>query len=238
MFHPFTYPFRSQETVIPNLLQAKAVQDGDTTKFTIIIILDKSGSMSDIRNDMIGSFNTFIAQQKTIAENPPQVSLILFNNQLDAVYINKKLEEIPELSPLNYQPTGGTALYDAVGSTLDSFDSYTNVLVVIITDGEENASKEYTYKQMKEKISKKNADKWQFVYLSDNLENSRQGERIGLCSSSQTTNHVVPKCNFGTYFSSNITTAVNEYRQYTTSISSQLQTPNPTSTPTRRSRSP
>jgi Mg-chelatase subunit ChlD len=232
LFHSSSsvYPFldnketKKEKKDLFNNEQIQKIREGDKTRLTIVLVLDKSGSMADIRSDMIGSLSTFMADQKKITEDPPQVSLILFNHSIDkeASYINHSITEVEDLSYSDYRPSGSTALYDALGCMLDAYEEYSRVIMVVITDGEENASRYYKHSEIKEKINQKTEKGWQFVYLSDNLEVAKQGDSIGLHTSSQTMNCAMPKRELTGFLCRDISTAVKNYRQTSCNISSQL----------------
>jgi uncharacterized protein YegL len=155
-------------------------------KTEIIFILDRSGSMQMIRKDAIGGFNSYIEDQKK-EEGDAKVSLILFSGDYEVVYKGKDLKEVEPINESNYIPRGSTALLDAIGKTLNedvvdqSFDKH---LVVIMTDGEENSSKEYTQEAIK-KITEelRSTGKWEFIYLGANQDAFTVASNIGIATS-------------------------------------------------------
>ena len=155
----------------------KQVKETKDLVTEIVCIIDKSGSMHSIKNDAIGGFNTFIEEQKKL-EGKANVSLVLFNTEYSPVYYNKPLNEVESLNEKTFQPVGGTALLDAIGRTLNELmtkegseiapDKY---LVVILTDGEENSSREYTNEAIKKIIEDLRAKgNWEFAYLGANQD--------------------------------------------------------------------
>ncbi len=162
----------------------------------IIVILDRSGSMSSIRKDMEGGFNEFIDKQK-INEGEATLTLAQFDNHYDIVYSNIALSDVPSLS---LQPRGGTALLDAIGKTLEderkrikdmSEDDYPEkVVCIVITDGEENASTQYNRETIFEMISdleKEETPQWDFVFLGANQDAIQSGGSIGVRANSSMT---------------------------------------------------
>jgi hypothetical protein len=138
-----------------------------------VIVLDKSGSMESIRNDTIGGFNAFVDSQ---AEGT--LSLYLFSDTLTKVYSGIPIGEVPKMTRETFVPSGSTALYDAVGKViLDHMDDSTKPTVVIITDGEENSSRNYSKNAVKDMIK---TTGWDFVYLGQNIE---EGTDIGIQTS-------------------------------------------------------
>ena len=113
----------------------------------IIVIADRSGSMDQVRDDAIGGFNTFLEQQK---EEPGEAvfGLILFDHEYEVAVADVPIQQVEALTRQTYVPRGKTALYDAVGRTIGeaivSSDDYDRTIVAILTDGQENDSKEIT----------------------------------------------------------------------------------------------
>ena len=113
------------------------------TPTEIICILDRSGSMSAIRDDAIGGFNTFLEAQKE-AGGTALLTLVLFDDVVDVVHEARSIEEVPPLDRDTFLPRGSTALYDAIGKTLGAAmrrsraaaKADERVIVCILTDGE------------------------------------------------------------------------------------------------------
>lgn len=164
----------------------------------LIIILDRSGSMESIRKDMIGGFNAFLREQK---KNPTdcKVSFYQFDAQygdiLETCYERRNLPDVPDLTTETFVPRGGTPLYDAVAQVIRKVterikDSENNerperVLVVIITDGEENSSREWKGSQVKQMIENQQEKcGWEFVYLGANQDAWANSEALGVKASS------------------------------------------------------
>jgi len=156
----------------------------------IVMVLDKSGSMSSIKSDVIGSFNTFINEQKKV-EGEASASLLLFDSKMNQVYENVNIKEIQKLNESTYVPSNCTALYDAIGTSLKSTKEKIKILsdeqkpesviFVIITDGMENSShiynKEYVFNKIKKREEK---DSWKFIYMGANQSAYAEGGKIGI----------------------------------------------------------
>lgn len=156
----------------------------------ITVILDRTGSMESIRNDTIGGFNAFLNKQK---EEPGTATLTLvqFDSQdpYEIIHRFKPIEEVPELTRETYVPRSRTPLLDALGRGINDLESClaelkeddrpSKVVVVVVTDGQENSSQEFRKdqieKMVKEKIEKRD---WQFVFLSADL--SAIGDAMGV----------------------------------------------------------
>ena len=189
--------------------------------FKIVVILDASGSMSVIQKDMKKAINDLITEQKQVKERPATFTLVKFSDNVQRVIENKRLEDINPLE--DYSPSGSTALYDAIGDTISWFRNEKNVLMVIVTDGQENASRRYSRSDVTRMIESKNGrNGWSFVYLSNDLKTFEQGNNIGLQRSAFTTNAVVGQNDFGNYLGNNLNTAIKNYRMTGESIQNQL----------------
>ncbi len=138
------------------------------TVTSVNLILDESGSMHDCLGATISSVNEYVGSLKN---NGGKVlySLTKFNTLGTRVDANMPISEVKPLTVENYQPDGGTPLYDAVGRTIlalkASVKTDTKVLVAIVTDGEENQSKEFTREQVATLLKEQSAKGWTFVYL-------------------------------------------------------------------------
>lgn len=158
-------------------------------KSELIFIIDKSGSMSGLEKDTIGGFNSLIRNQKK-EKGQAIVSLILFDDSIEYLYERVDLEKVEELSEKDYVPCGCTALLDAIGNSINKINNIRkeksnkeiidNTLVVITTDGLENASKEYNYKMIKNIINKKKEEKWEFLFLGANIDSEEVASSIGI----------------------------------------------------------
>lgn len=158
----------------------------------ITILLDRSGSMQTIKKDMEGAFDSFIESQAKIENDECVVNLFQFDVECDNVYENRPISLVP---PLSITPRGMTALFDALGTIIQKTgerlsrvpeeDRPARVVFVIITDGAENSSREYTSDQIKEIIQHQSKTyNWQFVYLGANQDSFASASQIGILASS------------------------------------------------------
>jgi len=193
-----------------------------TDDFKIVVILDESGSMESIRKDMIKALNDLIKEQKQL-DRPCQFTFVKFNDNVKRVIENTDLKNVREFTLEDYRPDKLTALYDAIGETIDWFRYESDVLMVIITDGQENASKKYNKKQIFDLLDeKKKYRNWTYVYLSNDLTNSAQGTHIGLDNSAYSANCVVDQNRYGDYVSQTLNRAIFNHRAFGHSVQSQL----------------
>lgn len=163
----------------------------ETKYLKIVFIIDESGSMQGSNSDVIGGFNGFIDKQKAENKGKITVSLYKFNNLVTRVIANKSAAKVRNLTNEDYMPSGFTALYDAIGeaihetdkqlSSLPEKDRPDKVMVVIITDGEENASKEFSVTAIKSSISThEELLHWSFIFLGSGLSDFKDAEAMGI----------------------------------------------------------
>lgn len=157
----------------------------------ITIVLDRSGSMSSVQADTIGGYNTFLKAQREAKVGACAVSLVQFDDLYEVVYSGKPVAVAPDLNALTFVPRGGTALLDAIGKTIvttgmryagmSEYDRPGKVLFVIVTDGGENASREYDNAKINEMIAlQRDAYKWDFIFLGANQDAISAGASLGL----------------------------------------------------------
>jgi hypothetical protein len=160
-------------------------------EFQIIMLVDKSGSMNSIREDIICSINSVIENQKKIStENGVDVkfTLVTFNTHRSVVYNAMPMNEVELLTSDQYQTTGGTALYKSVINTLTENIHKTNVMAVIVTDGEDTSYDDiYTQQASSCVIESRKTTGWKFIYLSSDPTTVVQGINMGFQSNDQNT---------------------------------------------------
>ena len=156
-------------------------------KAMICLILDRSGSMGGRENDVVNGVNAFIEEQKKLPD-PASIAFVRFDTE--AVERFRPMQALSEVKPLErgeYQPRGGTPLLDAVGKTIVQLDDDWKAekpercIVVIVTDGEENSSCEYTKAKIKALIDARQASgKWAFIYLGANVDAFHEAGQMGI----------------------------------------------------------
>jgi len=150
----------------------------------IIIIVDRSGSMATIKDDAEGGINTFIKQQQDLP-GKANLTLVEFDDKVDRLYDRANIKEVTKYSLL---PRGWTALYDAIGKTLADFKSVelgtdgTAGVVVIVTDGQENGSREYKQADVFGMITEFQDKGWNFLFLAAGQDAMAAGTRMGINS--------------------------------------------------------
>ena len=173
-------------TTVITTVTEENVKNNEKTQ--IVCILDRSGSMSSIMNDSIGGFNTFLGQQRELPDKAT-LTLVLFDDKYELLYDNVDIKKVRDITKTEWYPRGTTALYDAIGKTINDVKATHNklgtekpskVLVCIVTDGHENSSKEYGLENIKKIISDCEKDKWNFMYLAANQDAFSVGTSFGV----------------------------------------------------------
>jgi Mg-chelatase subunit ChlD len=158
-------------------------------KTHICIVLDRSGSMEIIKNDMIQGLNSFLDEQKRLP-GECKVSLVQFDHEYETIYWDRDISDTIPRTTDNYKPRGSTSLVDAMGRTIVSLGKILSeshednrpgkVIFITITDGEENSSKEFSRNHVFDKITHQ-TDKynWQFIYIGANQDAIKEGHKFG-----------------------------------------------------------
>lgn len=161
----------------------------------ISVILDRTGSMEEIRDDTIGGFNAFLGEQKA-QKGKATLTLVQFDSHdpYEVVHRFKPIKEVPELTRETYVPRASTPLFDALGRGINDLeknladivkkDRPQNVVFAVVTDGQENASREFSKKQIVKMIKDKTEkEEWQFVFLSADLGALEEAGEVGFQAS-------------------------------------------------------
>lgn len=161
------------------------------TYLDLNILVDRSGSMSSIKEDMEGGIKEFIKKQKELTADKKidlRVSYSRFDITYEEVFSEKKIEIIKD-DEIVLSPRGSTALLDATGRMINSIkerikdkkEQPDKVTILIITDGEENSSMEFNKQQIKDLVEKsKKEDKWDFIFLGADIDAYAEGAGIGI----------------------------------------------------------
>lgn len=146
----------------------------------LVFLLDRSGSMSGLETDTIGGFNSMLEKQKK-ESGDAFVTTALFDDNYELLHDRNDIKRVSVITEKEYYVRGSTALLDAIGITINNIGkalSDTNeeerpgkVLVVIITDGMENSSREFSYEKIKEMVEhQKSKYAWDFIFLGANID--------------------------------------------------------------------
>ena len=156
----------------------------------LVFILDRSGSMGGLEQDTIGGFNAMLERQKQ-QEGDVNVTTILFDHHVELLHDRFPLEEVAPLTERDYYVRGCTALLDAMGMGLEKMVNVQRhlpedrrsdkVIFVITTDGLENASKRFSYQEIRRMIQKeKQQYGWEFLFLGANMDAVQEAARFGI----------------------------------------------------------
>lgn len=156
----------------------------------VIMVVDKSGSMMNLADDVIGGFNQFLDDLKE--SDGYKITTMLFDTTYNMLCVNASLEDAPRLNTKNYNPSGYTALYDAVGRAVDEFtkknttlDDDDRVVMVIQTDGLENSSMEYNEASINKMLTGKlESGKWEVIYIGAGRDTWAQAQSMGVARNS------------------------------------------------------
>ena len=155
----------------------------------LVFVIDKSGSMYASVEDVVGGFNKTIDEQKANKDGKVTVSLFTFNDKVDEDYLGV---DINDIAKFKYSPGGNTAMNDGIGTAIDKVGKWLHekdekneempgkTLVVVMTDGMENSSREYTLKQVQDRI-KEQTDKysWEFIYMGTDITTTKAADDLG-----------------------------------------------------------
>jgi len=166
----------------------------DPNRTHIFFLLDRSGSMQSIKSDTEGGFTAFIDEQRRTA-GECRVTLAQFDNHYDVVYADRPIADVPALE---LQPRGSTALLDAMGrlvtdagatlAALHEDQRPATVIVAIMTDGLENASREWTHPAIKALVEQQTRQYgWQFMYMGADQDAIEVGRNIGVAAANSIT---------------------------------------------------
>ena len=156
----------------------------------LVFIIDRSGSMGGLENDTIGGFNAMLKEQQAV-EGDAVVTTVLFDDKYELLHDRIDIRAVAPLTDKDYTVRGTTALLDALGRTIHKIraaqkhtaENYRaeKVLFVIITDGQENASREYSAERIKTRIERqKQKYGWEFVFFGANMDAVMEAGKLGI----------------------------------------------------------
>jgi uncharacterized protein YegL len=165
----------------------------DSNKTEVIMIVDRSGSMYRIWEDTVGGFKNFIKDQRSLP-GKTNITLVTFDDSFDTIYNGADISDCNDDILKEYGPRGSTALLDTMGYTINSVgerfakmdesERPCNVVVCVITDGQENASKEFVIGSIKEMVEHQTSKyNWKFIYLGANQDSFSVGGSLGFTKS-------------------------------------------------------
>lgn len=158
----------------------------------MVFIIDRSGSMSGLEEDTIGGFNAMLQEQQVV-EGEAFLTTVLFDDRYELLYDHVDIQRVAPLTRDDYTVRGSTALLDAIGMTIHKIKKIQRstseesraekVLFLIITDGQENASRHYTVDMIKERIEhQKQKYGWEFIFFGANMDAIAEAAKIGIAA--------------------------------------------------------
>ncbi len=156
----------------------------------LVMILDRSGSMGGLESDTIGGYNSMLRKQLE-TEGEVLVSTVLFDNTSEVLYDRVPLDKMPQMTEKEYYVRGCTALLDAIGGAVRHIgnvhkyareeDRPEKTIFVITTDGLENASRCYSYDQVKRMVERQKKEYgWEFLFLGANIDAIETAGHFGI----------------------------------------------------------
>jgi Mg-chelatase subunit ChlD len=172
------------------LEQAKKAIERLNNDTELVFIIDRSGSMSGLVSDTIGGFNSMIEKQRN-GEGRVYVSTVLFNSESEIIHDRVPIEEVRDMTENDYDPSGTTALLDAIGGAIRHVsnihkyarpeDVPSSTVFVITTDGMENSSREYSRHEVKRMIEEKTESYgWEFIFVAANIDEVETARSFGI----------------------------------------------------------
>jgi Mg-chelatase subunit ChlD len=179
-------------SILPEHKHTKKCKETSEEPALLVCILDRSGSMRDLAKDTIGGYNSFLEKQRK-EPGEAAVTTVLFDDKYELVLENEPLAKAPEMTSETYYARGMTALLDAVGRTIMDTagrmekegicPAKRRVVFLIMTDGLENASREYDRAAVRKMISDTTERyHWQYVFLGANIDSVAEAQSIGISS--------------------------------------------------------
>lgn len=183
----------STTTIVTNVVPTPPTQNiafkkAGTKTAHVVFVLDGSGSMMPHAEATISGYNEFLETQK-VSEIPTKVSLYQFNGwDVKPIYEYVDVALVEKLTSATYRPSGNTNLYDAIGFTMRKVNerlekakraNRDSVTIVILTDGEENSSREFNLSDIKSLVKSSEEKNWSYFFLGANIDTFAVGASLG-----------------------------------------------------------
>lgn len=154
----------------------------DSENLDIITLLDESGSMCIMGSEPVQSVNTFIKIQKKKSDKESLFTLVSFNTEYKYLIKNKKISEVEYISEHSYSPNGSTALNDVICSVIDNklkSDTPNNIILLIVSDGQENSSKYFSSEDTKNRINNVETNhNWKIIFIGSDINVITEGIKL------------------------------------------------------------
>lgn len=165
----------------------------------ITFLLDRTGSMNSIKEATIDGFNEFVNGQKVNGVEG-EMTLTIFDSEAIDILYTQKVADVPALTAATYIPRASTPLFDAIGRTIRDAKARLvalttqpdTTIMVIMTDGYENASTEFRIEDVRAAIKEQEAAGWKFVFLGANMDAYAEGMKLGMQNAQYVTYAATP----------------------------------------------
>jgi Mg-chelatase subunit ChlD len=181
MYEGFNMPKKDEKKKVKKTEKKVKSEPKQKDITEIVCIVDRSGSMEVIKNDAIGGFNNFLKDQQK-ESGKASMTIILFDHEYKVLCSGTPLAECKPLDTTTFEPRGSTALMDATGRAINEVNQRNpkKAIIVILTDGHENSSHEFTKQQIKQMISDCEKKGWAVIYLSADANAFDDGKSFGI----------------------------------------------------------
>ena len=151
------------------------------------VVVDRSGSMASMQSELVEGLNVFMEEQRKVG--PAKVTVMEFDNTVDTVLDSVDLDQVPKFGEEHFRPRGMTALLDGIGTMIETMESRVSPgklegsaapVIVILTDGQENASRRFNRKRIFDAITQKKALGWKITFMGANQDAIAVGESFGV----------------------------------------------------------
>lgn len=147
----------------------------------LVAIVDRSGSMGNLRVETVGGLNTFLKEQQALPGHA-NLTVVMYDDRYEVPLKNVPLKDVPEFTLEDFVPRGMTATYDAVGKAISELEEINpeKAVIMIVTDGGENASQEYTQPAVAAKVKAAEDRGWQVVFMAQNIDARAASQSLGI----------------------------------------------------------
>ena len=192
------------------------------------VVVDRSGSMASMRSELVEGLNVFMEEQRKVG--PAKVTVIEFDNVVDSVLDSVDLAQVPKFGDEHFQPRGMTALLDGIGSMIETMESRVPSgklegsaapVIVILTDGQENASQKFSREKIFDTISQKKALGWKITFMGANQDAIAVGQSFGVDRGSCVTYDATPEKQRAVWEATSAKVSRERYTSHSSSYSAQ-----------------
>lgn len=147
----------------------------------IVAIVDRSGSMGGLRVETVGGLNTFLEEQQKLPGHA-NLTVVMYDDRYEVSLKNAPLKDVKPFTLEDFVPRGMTATYDAVGKAISELEELSpeKAIIMIVTDGGENASREYNQPAVAAKVKAAEDRGWEVVFMAQNIDAKAASTALGM----------------------------------------------------------